>query len=33
MYATGNGTRCEHPADFDWFDYEPRDDPADPSSL
>ena len=21
MYATGNGTPCRHPADFDWFDY------------
>lgn len=23
MYATGNGTACAVPADFDWFDYEP----------
>jgi alpha-N-arabinofuranosidase len=23
MYASGNGTPNTHPADFDWFDYEP----------
>ncbi len=22
MYATGNGTPCQSPADFDWFEYE-----------
>ena len=22
MYASGNGTVCKNPADFDWFDYE-----------
>jgi len=22
MYATGNGKKCQHPADFDWFIYE-----------
>lgn len=21
MYASGNGAPCQHPADFDWFDY------------
>ena len=21
MYASGNGTPCTRPADFDWFDY------------
>jgi alpha-N-arabinofuranosidase len=26
MYASGNGTPCKHPADFDWFDYSVRDD-------
>ena len=24
MYATGNGTRCSTPADFDWFEYQPN---------
>lgn len=24
MYATGNGTPCREPADFDWFDYAER---------
>jgi len=28
MYATGNGTRCQHPADFDWFEYRERDQAA-----
>jgi alpha-N-arabinofuranosidase len=23
LYATGNGTRCTAPADFDWFEYAP----------
>jgi len=23
LYATGNGTPCAPPADFDWFDYQP----------
>ena len=25
LYATGNGKACAVPADFDWFDYEPKD--------
>jgi xylan 1,4-beta-xylosidase len=25
MYATGNGSPCAAPADFDWFEYRPRD--------
>lgn len=25
MYATGNGSPCQRPADFDWFEYRPRD--------
>lgn len=29
MYATGNGTPCQHPADFDWFDYVARDEASD----
>jgi alpha-N-arabinofuranosidase len=24
LYATGNGKPCAAPADFDWFDYEPK---------
>jgi alpha-N-arabinofuranosidase len=28
IYATGNGARCEQPADFDWFEYRPREDVA-----
>ncbi len=24
MYASGNGERCQRPADFDWFDYRSR---------
>ncbi len=24
MYATGNGSMCRRPADFDWFEYEER---------
>lgn len=24
LYATGNGAPCRGPADFDWFDYQPR---------
>jgi alpha-N-arabinofuranosidase len=24
MYASGNGSPCEGPADFDWFEYLPR---------
>jgi alpha-N-arabinofuranosidase len=23
LYASGNGTPCRGPADFDWFDYDP----------
>ncbi|MBP7793300.1 MAG: glycoside hydrolase family 43 protein [Candidatus Goldbacteria bacterium] len=26
MYASGNGSKCSHPADFDWFDYYIQDD-------
>jgi alpha-N-arabinofuranosidase len=26
MYASGNGTPCKRPADFDWFDYTERED-------
>jgi len=26
MYASGNGAPCQRPADFDWFEYSPRDD-------
>ena len=26
MYASGNGQPCQHPADFDWFDYAERQD-------
>jgi xylan 1,4-beta-xylosidase len=25
LYATGNGKPCTAPADFDWFDYQPKD--------
>ncbi|MEK7767328.1 MAG: glycoside hydrolase family 43 protein, partial [bacterium] len=28
MYATGNGSPCTRPADFDWFDYRERDEPS-----
>jgi alpha-N-arabinofuranosidase len=28
LYATGNGTPCSKPADFDWFDYLPHGDRA-----
>ena len=28
MYASGNGVACRHPADFDWFDYEEREEVA-----
>lgn len=28
MYATGNGAPCKLPADFDWFDYDEREDPS-----
>jgi alpha-N-arabinofuranosidase len=28
LYATGNGAPCSQPADFDWFDYRPREDRA-----
>ena len=28
MYATGNGAPCKQPADFDWFDYDEREDRA-----
>jgi xylan 1,4-beta-xylosidase len=28
MYASGNGAACSTPADFDWFDYVERDQPA-----
>jgi alpha-N-arabinofuranosidase len=26
MYASGNGVRCQRPADFDWFEYAPNED-------
>lgn len=26
MYSSGNGSPCQEPADFDWFDYDVRDD-------
>lgn len=28
MYASGNGSSCKRPADFDWFDYVEREDGA-----
>jgi xylan 1,4-beta-xylosidase len=28
MYASGNGSPCRRPADFDWFDYRERNDAA-----
>ncbi len=31
MYASGNGTACSGPADFDWFDYRELEDKAAPS--
>jgi xylan 1,4-beta-xylosidase len=27
LYATGSGARCGGPADFDWFDYRPHEEP------
>ncbi|MEK7475727.1 MAG: glycoside hydrolase family 43 protein [Candidatus Coatesbacteria bacterium] len=28
MYASGNGSPCKRPADFDWFDYQEHDEPS-----
>ncbi len=30
MYASGNGAPCARPADFDWFEYSPSEEPAPP---
>jgi xylan 1,4-beta-xylosidase len=32
MYATGNGSPCQRPADFDWFDYDEREEVTQPES-